>query len=119
MTMTDEHRVPAIVANGDSARARRSDPLTSHEAADRSAHTLTKLRRAVLALVLQEPSSIGSELNAMYELRYARNGWPKAAWDSPRKRAGELAEDGLLLVAGSRAGERQFVISIIGMDVIA
>lgn len=110
--------LPMILPD-DSARSRRSDPTTSHMAADRSAHTLTKLRLAVLALVRQEPLAVGSELNEMYRLRFERNGWPKAAWDSPRKRAGELAEDGLLLVVGVRAGERQFVISAAGLDVIA
>ena len=117
-TLFDLEVRPMIRPN-DTARVRRSDPLVSHMAADSSAHTLTKLRLAVLALVRQEPLAVGSELNEMYKIRYIRNGWPKAAWDSPRKRAGELAEDGLLLAIGTRGGERQFIISATGLDVIA
>ena len=126
VTMTDDISLfdgleipkPPMIRPDDTARARRSDPIESHQAADRSAHTLSKLRLAVLTLVREEPLSIGSELNSLYRLRFDRRGWPKAAYDSPRKRSGELAEDGLLIIAGSRDGERMFIISEAGLKVV-
>lgn len=119
LDFSQAYRPPQIVIDGDKARTRRSDPAESHAAADRSQHTISALRLAVLALVREEPISVGSALNEMYRARYERRGWPKCAWDSPRKRAGELADDGLLLIAGSRDGERTFIISSSGLDVIA
>ena len=92
----------------DSSRARASDPITSHLAADKSARGLSKLRLAVLATIETfDIPAVGSEINARYAawsqsdpVRY-----PKAHPDSPRKRAGELAEDGYLDVVGHRKGE--------------
>lgn len=108
----------------DSARTRLTDPVTSHKAADQSAHGLSELRLHVLELVRQEGQAIGSELNDLYSLRAARNDWPRAAWDSPRKRAGELAADGYLEVIGFRTGssntqERIFKLSLKGTEVFA
>lgn len=87
-----------IVMAGDSARARRSDPVSSHVAADRSQRSLDSVRRAVLDLVAQLGFANGAELNDMYSLYQGLRGWPRVSWDSPRKRAGELAADGLLEV---------------------
>lgn len=75
---------------------RRSDPVTSHAAADRSASTRKHVADAVFLLVMQEGELTGSELNRLYALRQGRNGWPVVHFDSPRKRAGELARDGVL-----------------------
>jgi hypothetical protein len=82
----------------DSPRARRSDPTTSQHAADATSHGIKATKRRVLELVLQETEITGSELNDLYELRCARNGWPILHVDTPRKRAGELVVDGLLEV---------------------
>ena len=91
----------------DSPRARANDPETSHAAADATAPGLSKLRTAVLrTIAIMGVEPVGSEINARYlELHAADPGnFPQAHPDSPRKRAGELAEDGLLDVVGHRAG---------------
>jgi hypothetical protein len=54
------------------------------------------VKAAVLLLVKQEGELTGAELNDLFSLRAARHGWDTYAWDSPRKRAGELAADGFL-----------------------
>ena len=87
-----------IVMADDTARTRRTDPLSSHVAADRSQRTIAEVKAAVIALIRQEGELSGAELNDLYSLRAARNGWDECAWDSPRKRAGELARDGDLAV---------------------
>jgi hypothetical protein len=111
-------KVPAIKPD-DTPRVRSSDPIESHEAADRSSFTITRLKSAVLELVRENPLAIGSELNEKYKDVPKDRAHPRAAWDSPRKRAGELAEHGYLLVQPSRNGERSFIISARGLDVIA
>lgn len=83
----------------DTARARGDDSLASHRAADESARTISEVRRAVLALVEQLGSANGHDLNDFYSLYAPNRGWPRVAYDSPRKRAGELLRDGLLAVA--------------------
>lgn len=90
--------IAQIVMAGDTARARLGDPLSSHVAADRSQRTVAEVKAAVIALIRQEGELSGAELNDLYSLRAARNGWNECAWDSPRKRAGELAKDGALAV---------------------
>ena len=82
----------------DTARARLSDPLPSHIAADISQRTKKHVADAVLLIVMQEGELSGQEINDLYELRAARSGWPPVHIDSPRKRAGELAADGLLTI---------------------
>lgn len=84
----------------DAPRARRSDPTTSQRAADATSHGIKATKIRVLQIVLQEERITGSELCDLYDLRRARNGWPELHFDSPRKRAGELAVDGLLEVVG-------------------
>jgi hypothetical protein len=116
MSLTDDR--PQIVMNRDKARARRSDPDESHAAADKSARNKDGSGRAVLWLVLAHGPLVGSEINEHYRSWYAANGWPRVAWDSPRKRAGELCEDGYLeVVKGShpsRAEERLFMVTDAG-----
>lgn len=96
-----------IVTAGDTARARRTDPETSHAAADKSAKGLSRLRVAVLRLIGGfEDGLTGSAINGIYQARNTVWGdvYPKCHPDSPRKRAGELAEDGFLDVVEHRAG---------------
>lgn len=91
----------------DSPRARAADPTTSHAAADATAPGLSKLRTAVLRTVaVMKVEPVGSEINARYAELHAADPdrFPQAHPDSPRKRAGELAESGLLDVIGHRAG---------------
>ena len=44
---------PQIVMNGDTARARKSDPLASHAAADKSAATRGQVHEAVVQLITE------------------------------------------------------------------
>ena len=88
----------AFFLDDDTPRARVTDPVTSHMAADRSAASKHAVREAVVTLVRQEGTLTGSEINRLYNLRADRYGWPLVHFDSPRKRAGELAADGLLTI---------------------
>ncbi|MDM4761921.1 hypothetical protein QT381_02740 [Galbitalea sp. SE-J8] len=88
----------------DQARTRKSDPLTSHLAGDRSQSTVHDVRAAVLViLALDIPEATGSQLNELYREMRADRGWPEVHFDSPRKRAGELADDGYLDVLNEDA----------------
>ncbi len=81
--------VPLIFAD-DTARARKSDPASSHVAADRSASTRGLVHEAVVRLIAQFGPLSGERLNEEYREWRAFNGWPVVAYESPRKRAGEL-----------------------------
>ena len=107
MTITEmiplwESDVPQIVMLGDTARTRKTDPHTSHLAGDVSAHGLRDAKTRVLELVSVHAPVTGSELNDLYRLTADRVGWRRLAWDSPRKRASELARDGFLEVVGAQ-----------------
>lgn len=97
--------IPQIVMNGDHARVGRNDPVTSHIAADVSQRSIKQTKIAVLELVMQEGELVGSEINDLYRLRASRHGWGRIAFDTPRKRAGELAEDGYLDIVDQRPAE--------------
>lgn len=98
---------------------RTSDPETSKKAAARTAAKLNAFRRAVLVLVREEPLTIGSELNRLYQLRYERREWPAAKYDTPRKRLSTLHDMGLVEPVGVKDGERQWMITEAGLQVIA
>lgn len=95
MTITDTPLFDLAVGI-DAPRARKSDRAQSHLAADRSQRTMHATKRAVLLLVLQEVELPGNEINDLYRDRRDRYDWGPVAYDTPRKRAGELAEDGYL-----------------------
>ena len=86
--------------------ARATDPATSHEAADAVVANLTELRLAVLQLVSIYGASSSSRINRLYQAHRHSREWPHAAPDSPRKRAGWLADPahGLLEVVGRAKG---------------
>lgn len=89
--------VPMIFPS-DTARARRTDPLPSHVAADKSAETRGHVHEAVLALISEYGNLNGQQLNELYrEVRIFR-GWPVVAHESPRKRAAELVGTRLVIV---------------------
>ena len=117
MTITD---LPPLLFSDDWARTRATDPSTSHAAADQSQGGLSPLRLAVLRLIRNNPGVIGSEINDLFHLAVARGLISKgAAWDSPRKRAGELAPL-YVDVTGERVGhsntpEREFTINDRGL----
>lgn len=81
---------------GSGPRVGRDAPIQSHMAADRSQRTMHATKRAVLELVQQNGEMSGSDLNDLYQLRAALQGWGKVSFDTPRKRAGELADAGFL-----------------------
>jgi len=81
-------------------------------------------KRAVLTLVLQEAELPGSEINDLYRARRDRHGWGTVAYDTPRKRAGELAEDGFLSAryetsGGNHLPEAFYSITVKGREAIA
>lgn len=86
--------VPMVLPG--SASTRRTDPLPSHRAADTAARTRTRVADAVLWLLDRYGPLTGQQLNEKYRVRRVDQHWPRAAWDSPRKRSGEMAADGLL-----------------------
>jgi hypothetical protein len=115
---------PPLFADGDFARTRKSDPRTSHIAGDVSQRSLKQTKVAVLELVLQEGELVGSEINDLYRLRASRHGWRQIAFDTPRKRAGELADDGFLEVvderpaAGNHLPESVYAVTAKGRDAL-
>ena len=92
----------------DEPRTRRTDPTQSHTAADDSQASIHALRNNLLTLVHENPDIIGVELNEMYRDTYKRRGWKRVAFDSPRKRAGEMAADDLLIAGDLRDGGQQY-----------
>jgi hypothetical protein len=106
--------VPTITPT-DTARTRRTDPIQSHMAGDRSQVNVKLSSLAVLRLVLQEGELSGSQINALYAVRQERNGWPRVAVDTPRKRSSGLCRDGLIEAVdyqkGIRCLERVFRIT--------
>jgi hypothetical protein len=99
----------------DTARTHQSDPITSHIAGDVSQANVKLSRLAVLRLVLQEGELSGSQINELYAVRQERNGWPRVAADTPRKRSSGLCADDLIEVVGFTKGvrcmERVFAIT--------
>ena len=110
MSITDmvagfELEPPEIIAIGDSPRVRRTDPLTSHFAADVSSVHLHETKHRVLQLINMHGALVGSEVNEQYRLMAARMNWRRVAWDTPRKRSHELLDEGFLEVAEVRTAE--------------
>lgn len=91
------HTVPMIFPD-DTARARRNDPLSSSVAADLSAKTRGRVHAAVLWMLDRYGPLTGNELNDHYRWLQYGMGWPLVAYDSPRKRAGELVGGGVVIV---------------------
>lgn len=85
------------VFTGSGPRAGKDDPIQSHMAADRSQKTLRIVKVRVLHLLAYRSRSLnGNDLNELYRDTAKANGWERVHFDSPRKRAGELARDGYL-----------------------
>lgn len=104
-TMFDLDAFPSIIPNDDSARTRKGDPITSHVAGDNSQRNLHESKRRVLELVELHAPITGRELNDLYSLAASRLNWKRIHFDSPRRRAGELAKDGYLEVVGTQIAE--------------
>lgn len=106
--------MPAIFDDPVGPRTRRKDGRTSHLAGDRSQDSIPAVNQAVLTMVRQEGPMTGSELNRLYQVRADRSHWPMPLhFDSPRKRAGELAVAGLLVIVNEddpRGTERVYAL---------
>ena len=81
-----------------SPAVRTTDPLSSHRAADTASRTRTRVADAVLWLLDRYGPLTGQQINEKYRVRRIDQHWPRVAWDSPRKRSGEMAADGLLVI---------------------
>lgn len=120
----DDVTVPALFPD-DSPRVRKSDPLTSHAAADASQAGLKDARHNILQILRDHESLTGTEINEQYSLYSSRLGWRRLSWDSPRKRAGELAKDGFLEIVGTRIAdgntspESAYTLTLKGLEVIS
>ncbi|GAA3730525.1 hypothetical protein GCM10022239_03870 [Leifsonia bigeumensis] len=90
---------------GSGPRARKTDKVTSHIAADASQVHMKETKRNVLRIVSEHGSLVGSEINEQYLAYAMRKGWRRPAYDTPRKRAGELALDGFLDDSETRIAE--------------
>ena len=119
--MPTAQMVPQIVMAGDKARTREDDLLTSHMAGDVSALKLAVSMQHILELVDTFGPLVGSELNRLY--RELVDTDDLVAWDSPRKRAGELAERGLLAKRPPRIGdgvtpETEYELTLVGLEAL-
>lgn len=79
-------------------RTRLTDPISSHVAGDRSGETREAVADAVVRMLMDNGPMSGADLNKEYAIAQLVYGWPVAAYDSPRKRAGELAREGFIVV---------------------
>jgi hypothetical protein len=85
--------IPQIVTAGDTARARKSDPLESHLAADSNIN-----REAVEEHVLHLFKRFGPMTDHALTVRYfADTTSPESDIDSPRKRRSDLAKRGAVI----------------------
>lgn len=107
---------PPTILFDDSPRTRKTDPVTSHAAADQSQRMMHDTKVHVLLVLSVHHELSGSDLNDMYRLATARHGWKKVAWDSPRKRAGELVKDGYLNIVGTREGTNGTLESVYALS---
>ena len=105
LTPMFELEPPQIIMDGDTARTRKSDPPTSHTAGDNSQRNLHESKVRILTLVTMHAPVTGRELNDLYMVAAARMNWKRIHFDSPRRRAGELAKDGYLEVVGTQVAE--------------
>ena len=93
----------ALAIGEDTSRARRSDPDTSHMAADTSAPQISKLQAIVLGMVAaSELGLTDSEIDAQYASRVIAEGWPVVRYETPRRRRSDLAGMGSLVDSGIR-----------------
>lgn len=97
--MSDFTNVPMLLFD-DVARARRSDTLSSHLAADSNSNRQI-VEDFVRALFAEFGPMTDAELTARF---FGRAGHPPAHQDSPRKRRSDLAKRGELIELGVRRG---------------
>jgi len=84
--------------------ARRSDPATSHAAAEHlDDHALSVQKTAILDLLAEEPRDDHNLTQAYFNLATER-GWPITDWDSIRKRRAQLVNAGKATAVGTHPG---------------
>lgn len=109
---------------GSGPRVRATDRLTSHIAADKSQAGLHETKNRILELVGMNGPLVGTQLNALYRKATTHRGWRVVGWDTPRKRAGELAVDGYLddsdtrIAAGNHLPETIYRLTAKGRRVL-
>lgn len=98
------------------AHARRTDPAASRVSATKASVTMPLVKRSVLDLLSNNEALNGNNINELYR----SEGYPKCAWDTPRKRAGELLRDGYLTnIAWHPSDEAVYAITDKGREAIA
>ncbi len=80
--------------NGSGPLAKLNHPVQSHKGADRAQRTMHRTKVWVLRIVAVHGELPGSEINEVFPSFVPRE--DRVAFDTPRKRAGELAVDGFL-----------------------
>lgn len=83
----------------DSPRARLTDPITSHQAADKSASQLSVMKQRVLDLFREHEDLTDSELIELYAERAVAEQWELVRPETPRKRRSDLVSEGYLVSA--------------------
>lgn len=122
-TLTPMFDVEELLA-GSGPRARKTDKITSHIAADASQEHMKETKRNILRILKDHGSLVGTEINEQYQLYAARLGWRRPAWDTPRKRSGELALDGFLddsetrIAEGNNLPESVYRLTAKGMEAV-
>ncbi len=87
----------AMALDGPGAMTRKTDNVMSHHAADRAAVSRHLVLEKVLYLIQSAGPLTGSEINDAYErLQRHDPSLPRVAYETPRKRAGELAKAQLI-----------------------
>ena len=88
----------AMALDGPGAMTRKTDNVMSHKAADRAAVNRRAVLEKVLYLVRSAGPLTGAEINDAYARLQQQHptDLPRVAWDTPRKRAGELAKADLI-----------------------
>lgn len=105
--------------DGDTPRTGRNMPTASHKAADRSQLTRRGVAINVLKLVHEFGPVTGAELNEHYRALWEVRGWRRAAFDSPRKRARELAGDDLLHNIAEPGHDATYMLTVTGLDEVS
>lgn len=92
--------LPQIVANDDTARARRTDDDSSHAGADKSAATIRIIRDTLYSIYVEHPFGLTDE--EVVRKFWLTPGIPTCHIDSPRKRISDLENAGLIAKTGTK-----------------
>jgi hypothetical protein len=96
-TLQPEQLTLPMILDGDSPRAHRHDPITSHLAGDKSQVTVHSVRDHVLDIIRDCGPLAAFEVCDIYAAMSRNHGWPKVHRESPRKRMSDMKRDGILV----------------------